>query len=144
VKIADGAAGFGGRFGLSSASGGGDSATAPPDLPTQKLILSKAAENLVNRIHKLPDFFAQETTTRFHDLKISYLSPASAPIFVEHQAFQPWNRFSDTVSYREGKEVEEASGNQTKIKPKPKDGLVNLVSSASCSDSSCLIFTWGR
>ena len=101
-------------------------ATAPPDLPTQKLILSKAAENLVNAIHKLPDFFAQETTTRFHDLKISYLSPASAPIFVEHQAFQPLDRFSDTVSYREGKEVEEASGNQTKIKPKPKDGLVNL------------------
>ncbi|MGD0628697.1 MAG: VWA domain-containing protein [Terracidiphilus sp.] len=100
-------------------------ATPPPDLPTQKLILSRAAENLVSAIHKLPDFFARQTTTRFHDLKVSYVYPGSAPVFVEHQAFQPLDSFSDTVSYRDGKEVEEPSGNQTRIKPKPKDGLVN-------------------
>jgi VWFA-related protein len=100
-------------------------ATPPPDLPTQKLILSRAAENLVSAIHKLPDFFARQTTTRFHDLKVSYVYPGSAPVFVEHQAFQPLDSFSDTVSYRDGKEVEEPSENQTKIKPKPKDGLVN-------------------
>jgi hypothetical protein len=38
----------------------------------------------VSAIHKLPDFFAQETTNRFHDLKITYLSPASLPVVVEH------------------------------------------------------------
>jgi len=100
-------------------------ATAPPDLATQKLILSKAAENLVSAIHKLPDFFARETTTRFHDLKVSYVYPGSAPVFVEHQAFQPLDSFSDTVSYRDGKEVEEPSETQAKAKPKPKQGLVN-------------------
>ena len=98
--------------------------TPPPDLATQKLILSKAAENLVSAIHKLPDFFARETTTRFHDLKVSYLS-GSGFIFVEHQAFQPLDSFSDTVSYRDGKEVDEPSENHAKIKSTQKDGLVN-------------------
>ena len=100
------------------------STTPPPDLPTQRLILSKAAENLVSVLHKLPDFFAKETTTRFHDLKVSYQN-GSGFIFVEHQAFQPLDSFSDTVSYRDGKEVEEPSEKQTKDKPKPKEGLVN-------------------
>jgi VWFA-related protein len=99
-------------------------ATPPPDLPTQKLILSKAAENLVSVIHKLPDFFAKETTNRFHDLKVSYQS-GSAPIFVEHQAFQPLDSFSDMVSYRDGKEAEEPGEKQTKINLKPRGGLVN-------------------
>jgi len=44
---------------------------------------------------------------------------------VEHQAFQPLDSFSDTVSYRDGKEVEEPGEKQTKDKPKPKEGLVN-------------------
>jgi hypothetical protein len=100
-------------------------ATPPPDLDAQKLVLSKAAENLVSAIHKLPDFFAQETTTRFHDLKVSYVYPGSAPVFVEHQAFQPLDSFNDMVSYRDGKEVEEPSEMQTKTKPKPRIGLAS-------------------
>jgi hypothetical protein len=100
-------------------------ADSPPDLSTQKLILSKAAENLVGAIHKLPDFFARQTTTRFHDLKVTYLSPGSAPIVVEHQAFQPLDSYSGTVYYRDGKEVEEASQKQQKDKPQAKLGLVN-------------------
>jgi hypothetical protein len=94
-------------------------------LPTQKLILNKAAENLVSAIRKLPDFFARQTTTRFHDLKVSYLSPGSAPVVVEHQAFQPLDSFTDTVYYRDGKEVEEPNQKQPKDKPWPRDGLVN-------------------
>jgi VWFA-related protein len=101
-------------------------ATAAPDADTQKLILSRAAENLVASIHKLPDFFAQETTNRFHDLKVSYMSSVSAPVIVEHQAFQPLDNTSDTVSYRNGQEVEEPAGKQPKGKPMIKDGLVNL------------------
>jgi len=100
-------------------------ANLPPDLATQRLILSRAAENLVSAIHKLPDFYTRQTTTRFHDLKISYLSPASLPVVVEHQAFQPLDSYSDTVSYRDGKEVEEANQKNQKDKPQPRDGLVN-------------------
>jgi hypothetical protein len=100
-------------------------ATPPPDLPTQKLILSRAAESLVSSIHKLPDFYAQQTTKRFHDLKVSYLGAASTPVVVEHQPFQALDSFSDTVYYRDGKEVEEASQKQQKDRPQTKVGLVN-------------------
>jgi VWFA-related protein len=100
-------------------------AAPPPDLPTQQLILNRAAENLVSAIHKLPDFFARQTTTRFHDLKVSYLSPGSAPVVLEHQAFQPLDSFSDTVYYRNGKEVEETSEKEQKNNPGQRNGLVN-------------------
>jgi hypothetical protein len=100
-------------------------ATSPPDIPTQKLILNKAAENLVSAIHKLPDFFAHQTTTRFHDLKVSYLSPGSAPVVVEHGPFQPLDSFSDTVYYRDGKEVDEPNQKKKTDDPKPNHGLLN-------------------
>jgi hypothetical protein len=46
-------------------------ATDAPDADTQKLILTRAADDLVASIRKLPDFFARKTTARFHDLKVS-------------------------------------------------------------------------
>jgi len=101
------------------------SATAPPDAHTQNLILSKAAENLVASIHKLPDFFARQTTNRFHDLRVVRSSQDAIPNIYEHQAFRPLDNFSDTVYYRDGKEVEEASEDQAKSKPRPRNGLVN-------------------
>jgi hypothetical protein len=106
-------------------------ATAPPDAYTQGLILSRAADSLVAAIHKLPDFFARQTTNRFHDLKVSYLSRASEhvflsePVIVEHQAFRPLDSFSSTVYYRNDQEVEETNGKQPAIKPRPRNGLVN-------------------
>jgi hypothetical protein len=100
-------------------------ATAPPDAHTQNLILSKAAEDLATSIHKLPDFFARQTTNRFHDLKVSYLSSTSDPVILEHQAFHPLDSFSTTIYYRNGKEVEETNEKQPAIKPRPRNGLVN-------------------
>jgi len=99
--------------------------TAAPDAHTQNVILSKAAENLMASIHKLPDFYARQTTYRFHDLKIVYLSPAATPNFYEHQAFRPLDNFSDTVYYRNDKEVEEPTQDQFGKKIRPKNGLVN-------------------
>jgi VWFA-related protein len=99
--------------------------TAAPDAHTQNVILAKAAETLMSSIHKLPDFYAQQTTTRFHDLKVSYLSPVSAPVIVEHQAFHPLDNFSGTVYYRNGKEEEEAKTDKYGRKIRPRNGLVN-------------------
>jgi hypothetical protein len=98
-------------------------ATPPPDAETQKLILTRAAEGLEASIHKLPDFFARKTTTRFHDLKVSYVT--DEPIIREHQAFQLLDSFSDTVYYRNGQEVEETNEKHPKIKPRPTNGMVN-------------------
>jgi hypothetical protein len=100
-------------------------ATAPPDLQMQKLILSRAAEDLAASIHKFPDFFARQTTSRFHDLKVSFLSPVSDPVILEHQAFQPLDTFSDAIYYRNGHEVEETNEKKPKIKSRPRTGLVN-------------------
>jgi hypothetical protein len=100
-------------------------ATPPPDAHTQRLILSRAAEDLATSIPRLPDFFARQTTNRFHDLKVSYFSPASDPVILEHQAFQLLDSFSDTVYYRNDQEVEETNEKQPKIKPRPRNGLVN-------------------
>lgn len=100
-------------------------ATAPPDAQTQSLILSRAADYLVASVHKLPDFFAQQTTNRFHDLRVMYLSQAAEPIILEHQPFRPLDSFTDTVYYRNGPEVKETSGKEPAIKPRPRNGLVN-------------------
>lgn len=100
-------------------------ATAPPDAHTQNLILSKAAESLVAYIHKLPDFFARQTTNRFHDLMFVRLSPFSDPVVREHQEFHPLDSFSNTVYYRNGAEEEETNKKQTGIKPRPRNGLLN-------------------
>jgi VWFA-related protein len=98
-------------------------ATAAPDAGTQRLILSKAAENVIASIQRFPDFFARQTTNRFHDLKVSY--PTSEPTIRENQAFQLLDSFSDTVSYRNGQEVEETTEKHRQDRPMPRDGLVN-------------------
>jgi VWFA-related protein len=100
-------------------------ATAPPDMPTQKLILSRAADNLVSAIHKLPDLFARQTTIRFHDMKVTHLSSSSELVILEHQAFQPLDSFGNTVYYRDGKEFREADQKQQKDQPRSRDGLVD-------------------
>jgi len=100
-------------------------ATAPPDAHAQNLILSRAADYLVASVHKLPDFFARQTTNRFHDLKVSYSSSDSEPDIFEHQVFRPLDSFSNTVYYRNGQEVDETSERQPEIKLRPRNGLVN-------------------
>jgi hypothetical protein len=96
---------------------------APPDSEAQKLILARAIDNLATSIPRLPDFFARQTTNRFTDLKISYLSEASDPVILEHQTFQPSDSYGGTVYYRDGHEVEETNEKQQGIRP--RDGLVN-------------------
>jgi hypothetical protein len=98
-------------------------AIAPPDADTQRLILSRAAEELVTSIKKLPDFFGRKTTTRFHDLKVSY--EKDEPIIREHQPFRLFDTFTSAVYYRDGKEVEETDEKHPKIKLRPANGMSN-------------------
>jgi hypothetical protein len=100
-------------------------AMAPPDAEAQNLILSRAAEDLASSVHKFPDFFAQQSTNRFHDLKVSYLSPVSDPVILERQAFHPLDSFTSTIYYRNGREVEETDDKVPATKPRPRNGLVN-------------------
>jgi len=105
-------------------------ATAPPDVDTQRLILKKAAENVIASAQKFPDFFARQTTNRFHDLKLVSFSSDAEPVILERQPFQPLDSFTSAVYYRNGQEVEETTekphqGKAIPDKSVPKDGLVN-------------------
>ena len=97
-------------------------ATPAPPADMQQQILSRASENLAAAIHKLPDFFARKTTTRFHDLKVSRLS-SGEPVIVENQPFQFIDADSVTVHYENGQEVEEAAEQQTSSTT--RNGLMN-------------------
>jgi hypothetical protein len=100
-------------------------ATAPPDIDTQRLILSRAADNVIASIHKFPDFFARQTTNRFHDLKLMSFSTYDEPTILERQPFQPLDSFTNTVYYRDGQEVVDTTERPGQDKPVPRDGLVN-------------------
>ena len=100
-------------------------ATAPPDFDTERLILHKAAENVIASIQKFPDFFARETTNRFHDLKLTSFSSDAEPVILERQPFEPLDSFNNTVYYRNGREVEETAEMHRQDKSMPRDGLVN-------------------
>ena len=100
-------------------------AIAPPDFDTERMILRKAAENVIASIQKFPDFVARETTNRFHDLKLTTFSGDAEPVILERQPFQPLDSFSNTVYYRDGKEVAVASEKPRQDKSTTRDGLVN-------------------
>jgi hypothetical protein len=100
-------------------------ATAPPDVDTQRLILKKAAENVIASVQKFPDFFARQTTNRFHDLKLTTFLTDGAPIVMENQPFQPLDNFSSTVYYRDGQEVQETAEKHGQEKSMTRDGLIN-------------------
>jgi hypothetical protein len=65
-------------------------ATAPPDVDTERLILKKAAENVIASVQKFPDFVARETTNRFHDLKLTTFCPMLSPPSSSIRPFNLW------------------------------------------------------
>jgi hypothetical protein len=100
-------------------------AAGPPDAETQKLILSRAAAFLAASLYKLPDFFAEKTTTRFHDRRALDLSETAPPVIREGRPFQFLDSFSNRISYRNGQEVDESNGKQGKIIFRPAGGMVS-------------------
>ena len=67
-----------------------------PDSATQGRIVSKAADFVMATVPKMPDFYASRTTTRFQDLKVSYVSfGRDEPVVVANQGFH----FVDKVLY---------------------------------------------
>jgi hypothetical protein len=80
---------------------------AAPDSATQGKIMSAAADFVMATIPRLPDFSATRTTTRFHDLNLSYMF--GEPVVVPNQPFLLLDRLSATVLYRDGREVVETT-----------------------------------
>jgi hypothetical protein len=88
---------------------------APPTAATQGHIMSLADDFVMATIPKLPNFLATRTTTRFRDLKLSYLF--QAPAIEANQNFQFVDRVSANILYRDGQEVVEAGHNKNAGNP---------------------------
>ena len=76
-------------------------ATAAPDLPAQRRIMSLVVSYVKNAIPQLPNFFATRVTTRFEDTPQLLQLGGAIP-------YQPLHRVdtsSATVLYRDGREV---------------------------------------
>ena len=75
--------------------------TDPPDLGAQREMLARAAQYAKRSISKLPDFFATRDTLRFEDTPGNLQDRPVIP----YRPLHPVGRLSDTVLYRNGREV---------------------------------------
>jgi hypothetical protein len=80
---------------------------AAPDSATQSQIISRATSFVLSTVSRLPNFFATETATRFQDVKVS--SGANPKISVPDQGYFVMDKRSTSVTYRDGREVLEAT-----------------------------------
>jgi len=97
---------------------------APPDSATQGKIMSRAADFVVATLPKMPDFLATRSTTRFNDLKVEVVF--DDPTIVQNQGFHLVDKFSDTVLFRDDREVVQAATGKKGEKNAPiQTGLAN-------------------
>jgi hypothetical protein len=97
---------------------------APPDPATQGKVMSLAADFVVATLPKMPDFFATRTTTRFNDMRVEYL--LGEPNIVQNEGFHLEDKFSDTVLFRDGREVvQPTTGKKSEITAPSQTGLAN-------------------
>ena len=86
------------------------STDAAPDVNMQQRLISLAANYLQQIIPKLPNFFAERTTTRYQETAIF----DAVNRRVEHEPMLPVESFKETILYRNGQEVADARGAKRK------------------------------
>jgi hypothetical protein len=87
-----------------------------PSQSIQSQIVLSASDFVAKTVSKMPDFIATRTTTRFQDVKETFLD--EEPTIVANQRFRVIDRNEATAVYRDGKEVDQASKGK-----KAKSGL---------------------
>ena len=83
---------------------------AAPDIATQRQMMGLVASYVSKTIPKLPNFFATRVTTRFEDTPLLQL-PGD---FIPFEPMHPVGASSETVLYRDGREVVDTG--ETKVK----------------------------
>jgi hypothetical protein len=73
-----------------------------PNIATQSQIMALAVDYTKNTLHKLPNFFAKRDTAFYEDNPPHQLADS---IRVPYEPIHPVSKSSDTVLYRDGKEV---------------------------------------
>lgn len=90
-------------------------ANPPPNIDTQRQMLSMTADYLSQAIPKLPDFVARRTAVRFEETPAFYRGDAR---FTTPEPLHVVDRFQTTVLYRNGGEVEEKVERRGKAGPR--------------------------
>ena len=86
-------------------------ATATPDLASQQHIMALAVTYTAKTISKLPDFFATRDTIFFEDTPQTSKADTST---IPYQPLHPVSRSSETVLYRNAREVVDAKASKSK------------------------------
>ena len=86
-------------------------ATATPDLASQQQIMALAVTYAVKTISKLPDFFATRDTIFFEDTPQTSKADTST---IPYQPLHPVSRSSETVLYRDAREVVDTKASKSK------------------------------
>jgi VWFA-related protein len=86
-------------------------ATATPDLASQQHIMAMAVTYTVKTISKLPDFFATRDTIFFEDTPQTSKADTSV---IPYQPLHPVSRSSETVLYRNAREVVDTKASKSK------------------------------
>ena len=86
-------------------------ATATPDLASQQNIMAMAVTYTVKTISKLPDFFATRDTIFFEDTPQTSKADTSV---IPYQPLHPVSRSSETVLYRNAREVVDTKASKSK------------------------------
>jgi hypothetical protein len=79
-----------------------------PDQATKGRIVSRAADFVVETISRMPDFLASRTTTRFQNTRT--LDQGGTATIVSTESFNFRDKNTDTVTFRNGREITETSG----------------------------------
>jgi VWFA-related protein len=91
-------------------------ATAAPDAPTQQRMLDAARGYVVQTVPRLPNFFATRTTNRFDDSP-QVLEQGGWPV---RGGLHPVGAVSRKITFRDGKEVQDAAMDAVAGKADPK------------------------
>jgi VWFA-related protein len=95
-------------------------ATAIPDLAAQRQIMALAVSYTAKTISRLPDFFATRDTIFFEDTPRTSKADSSV---VPYQPLHPVSRSSESVLYREGREVVDLHAAKSKKQEPTTHGL---------------------
>ena len=123
-----------------------------PSLEEQREITGKAIEYVKTTLHRLPNLIARRDTIRFEDSPAVLRSggvTSPSGIFVPAQPIHPTGRYSKSVAYRDGEEIDQASGDSKSTASAGLTGLNSVgefgpVLSAVFGDLPQGKLTWSR
>lgn len=123
-----------------------------PSLEQQREIMARAIEYFKTTLHRLPNLIARRDTIRFEDSPAVLLSGGfSAPsgIFVTPKPLRPISRYTKTVTYRDGEEIDQSAGDSRSAQASGTTGLNSVgefgpVLSAVFGDLPVGKLAWSR